>query len=72
MSAPQIINGTICRNCDDVDRARKAQRLGLPTSDIGPTGDIKQKSDKTVSATAADDDALRTTGDRGLTLNLWV
>ena len=52
MSQPQIINGQLCFNCTEVDRARRdldpartqeAKALGVDPSRILPDGQIKPK-----------------------------
>lgn len=69
----QMIDGVICRNCSDVDRARKAEFLGVDPSRISATGQVKPKSDPTNPVSAADATGVNqplATGNKGRSLNL--
>ncbi len=62
MSQPQLINGQLCFNCTDVDRARlnpnpgrtqEAKALGVDPSRILPDGQVKPKPSADGSTAAA-------------------
>lgn len=69
----QIINGTVCRNCSDVDRARRAQLLGVDPSRILPGGEVKpnaaQPGDTGAAAATGVNDPLPT-GSKGRAVNI--